>query len=103
MKRIYSFQEMQIDRKSSGHSQLGVILKYSSKLSEKKQPGKAISDFLLHQYNAPSNASAETRLELSLSELETVPHAPCSNDLAPMDFAVFSEIKSQLRGNQILV
>ena len=66
----------------------------------KKRPGKAISDFLLHQDNAPPHVSVETRLELSLLELETVPHAPYSPDLAPMDFAVFPEIKSQLRGKR---
>ena len=59
----------------------------------KKRPGKAISDFLLHQDNAPPHVSAETRLELSLLELETVPHAPYSPDLAPMDFAVFPRDK----------
>ena len=67
---------------------------------QKKRPGKAISDFLLHQDNAPPHVSAETRLELSLLELETVPHAPYSPDLAPMDFAIFPEIKSQLRGKR---
>lgn len=58
----------------------------------KKRPGKEISQFLLHQDNAPPHVSTETRLELSLLELETIPHAPYSPDLAPMDFAIFPEV-----------
>ena len=53
----------------------------------KKLPGKAISDFLLHQDNAPPHVSAETHLELSLLQLETVPHATYSPNLTPMEFA----------------
>ena len=66
----------------------------------KKRPGKAISDFLLQQDNAQLHLSAETRLKLSLFESETVEHAPYSPDHAPMDFAVFPEMKYQLRGKR---
>ena len=41
-----------------------------------------------------------TRLELSLLELETIPHPPYSPDLAPMDFAIFPQVKSQLKGRR---
>ena len=55
----------------------------------KKRPGMSISQFLLHQDNAPPHVSMTARLELSLLELETIPHPPYSPDLAPMDFAIF--------------
>ena len=59
---------------------------------EKKRPGIPISHFLLHHDNAPAYSAASTRLELSLLDLETVPHPAYSPDLAPMDFAVFPEV-----------
>lgn len=66
----------------------------------KKRPDTPISQFLLHQDNAPPHVSAATRLELGLMELECIPHPPYSPDLAPMDFSVFPEIKAQLRGQR---
>ncbi len=67
---------------------------------KKKRPGVPVSNFLLHQDNAPPHVSATTRLEISLMEMECIRHPPYSPDLAPMDFAVFPEIKAQLRGRR---
>lgn len=53
---------------------------------------------ILHQDNAPAHTAATTSLEIQLLGFETLLHAPYSPDLAPMDFAVFPLIKSQLRG-----
>ena len=66
----------------------------------KKRPGTPVHDFLLHQDKAPAHVSARTRLELSLLDLECISHPPYSPDLAPMDFAVFSQIKKHLKGRR---
>jgi hypothetical protein len=58
----------------------------------KKRPGRPISTFLLHHDNASAHTAADTRLEMSLMDLESVPHPASSPDLAPMDFAVFPEV-----------
>jgi len=53
---------------------------------------------ILHQDSAPAHRAKSTQLEISLLGFEILEHPPYSPDLAPMDFRVFPELKSQLRG-----
>lgn len=57
-----------------------------------------LGSVILHQDNAPAHTAASTRLEIDLLGFNIIEHPPYSPDLAPMDFAVFPFIKSQLRG-----
>lgn len=66
----------------------------------KKRPGMAqeLENIILHQDNAPAHTAVQTTLEIDLLGFERISHPPYSPDLAPMDFALFPAIKSQLRG-----
>lgn len=58
----------------------------------------ALDRIILHQDNAPGHRAESTQLEISLLGFEILEHPPYSPDLAPMDFRVFPELKSSLRG-----
>ena len=59
-----------------------------------------LDQVILHQNNAPAHTSQTTQLELDLLGFECLKHPPYSPDLAPMDFAVFPNNKSFLRGQR---
>ena len=67
---------------------------------QKKRPGIPIERYIFHQDNAPAHRADTTGLQLDLMGLKTIDHSPYSPDLAPMDFAVFPEIKAQLKGRR---
>lgn len=69
-----------------------------TKALQHKRPGVEISDFLLHQDNAPPHTACTTNLELGLLGLDLIEHPPYSPDLAPMDFKIFPVVKSMLKG-----
>ena len=50
-----------------------------------------------HQDNAPVHNSILVTNYLSKIGIKTVPHPPCSPDLAPCDFWLFSKLKENLR------
>ena len=54
----------------------------------------------MHQDNAPPHVSEYTQTELAIIGVECLRHPPYSPDLAPMDFAIFPEIKSNLKGQR---
>lgn len=56
-----------------------------------------LGNIILHQDNAPAHTAATTCLEIELLGFDLLEHPPYSPDLAPMDFAIFPFIKSQLR------
>lgn len=66
----------------------------------KKRPhmSQNLENVLFHHDNAPCHTAAATQLEIGLLGFEQIPHAPYSPDLAPMDFAVFPQVKAKLRG-----
>jgi len=66
----------------------------------KKRPHMDHDRIILHQDNAPAHRAESTQLEISLLGFEILEHPPYSPDLAPMDFRVFPELKSQLRGKR---
>ena len=64
----------------------------------KKRPDVNPEDFILHQDNAPAHTASATQLEIDILRFQRLRHPPYTPDLAPMDFHVFSEVKSQIRG-----
>jgi histone-lysine N-methyltransferase SETMAR len=71
---------------------LQVLRRDLARAVQKKRPGTSLSDYLLHQDNAPAHVSQMTRLEMVLMDLEMVAHPPYSPDLAPMDFSIFPQV-----------
>ena len=72
-----------------------------------KRPGIPLEHYLLHQDNAPpktnknnNNTAASSQLKIDVLGCGRVQHPPYSPDLAPFDFAVFPEVKSQLNGRR---
>ncbi|XP_025154440.1 histone-lysine N-methyltransferase SETMAR-like [Harpegnathos saltator] len=55
---------------------------------------------ILHQDNASSHISAQTRDFLRTEKVELIGHPPYSPDLAPNDFFLFPQIKNKLRGQR---
>lgn len=66
----------------------------------KKRPGMPLEDFNLHMDNASSHTAGATALELAVLGFGCVSHPPYSPNLAPFDFAMFPNIKSQLKGQR---
>lgn len=79
---------------------LQVLRRDLVKAIKKKRPAMAVDlgNIILHQDNAPAHTAASTCLEIELLGFDLLEHPPYSPDLAPMDFAIFPFIKSQLRG-----
>ena len=50
--------------------------------------------------NAPAHTAAATDLEIALLGFQRLSHPPYSPDLAPLDFAYFTMLKSSLRGQR---
>lgn len=53
---------------------------------------------ILHHDNARPHTAAKTMEAIDQLNFELLPHPPYSPDLAPADFALFPELKRQLRG-----
>ena len=68
----------------------------------KKRPAMTedIENIIYHHDNAPTHSASQTNLELSLLGFQRLPHSPYSPDLAPLDFAHFLALKSNLRGTR---
>ena len=86
-------------------SKVGILLVYFQLLSRdlmyalrKKRPYVNPEDIILHQDNAPPHTASTTQLEIDVLGFQRLAHLPYSPDLAPIDFRVFPEVKSQLRG-----
>lgn len=64
----------------------------------KKREHAEIENIIFHQDNAPPHRAHDTLMTIDFLGFERIDHAPYSPDLAPMDFAVFPRLKSDLRG-----
>ena len=65
----------------------------------KKRPELSqLENVLFHQDSAPAHTAATTQLEIGLLRFDQITHPPYSTDLAPTDFAVFPQVKAELRG-----
>ena len=62
----------------------------------RKRPEKIEQGWILHQDNARPHVSRETIEFFSKKNIETLPHAPYSPDLAPCDFWLFTQLKTRL-------
>lgn len=76
---------------------LQVLRRDLVKAIKKKRPAMAVDlgNIILHQDNAPAHTAASTCLEIELLGFNLLEHPPYSPNLAPMDFAILSFIKSQ--------
>lgn len=59
-----------------------------------------IEGIIYHHDNAPAHRAIDTQDTIDFLGMERIPHAPYSPDLAPMDFALFPRLKSDLRGKR---
>lgn len=59
--------------------------------------GDAFLDRIVTQ-DAPAHTASTTQLEIDVLGFQRLSHPPYIPDLAPMDFRVFPEVKSHLRG-----
>ena len=57
-------------------------------------------NIIFHQDIAPSHTAKHTQQELDVIGFQRLVHPPYSPDLAPLDFAYFPSLKSQLRGQK---
>jgi len=55
---------------------------------------------IYHHDNAPFNRAADTLETIDFHGMKRLEHAPYSPDIAPMDFALFPRLKSELRGKR---
>ena len=68
---------------------------------QQKRPEKTRNGrVLFHQDNAPAHRANVTQQFLRDNNIEVVPHAPYSPDLAPSDFWLFPTMKDPLRGRR---
>ena len=65
-----------------------------------KRPEKFEQGWILHQDNARPHVSREAMEFFSKKNIETLPHAPYSLDLAPCDFWLFPQLKTRLAGQR---
>ena len=65
-----------------------------------KQSWVPIEHYRLHQDNSPPQTAASTLLELDVLGFGRVHHLPYSPDLAPFDFDICPQVKSQLKGRR---
>lgn len=85
------------DRRLTGETYEDVLrTKFLPALLEKR-PKKAAA-VLFHQDNAPPHRAARVHQFFDDNNIEVVPHAPYSPDLAPSDFWLFPAMKDTLRG-----
>lgn len=66
---------------------------------QKKRPDVDVCDYVLHLDNASPRIQL-LQLEIDVIRFQRLRHPPYSPDLAPMDFKVFPEVKSHLRGHR---
>ena len=77
-----------------------VIRRDLTKALRRKRSGMEIEEIIYHHDNAPSHRAADTLETIDFLGMERLEHAPYSPDLAPMDFALFPRLKSELRGKR---
>ncbi|WAR01102.1 SLA4-like protein [Mya arenaria] len=66
----------------------------------KKRPGTDTEFMILHQNNVPPHHAHETPITIDIIGLERIIHRSYSPDRAPIDFAVFTRLKSELKGKR---
>ena len=70
----------------------------------RKRPDGYEGGFILHQNNAPAQASQEVQTTIQIQiEAEVLTHSPYSPDLAPCDFPLFLKLKGELIGRHFNV
>ena len=77
-----------------------VIQRQLQNAIQKKRPDAEIENFIFHQDNTPAHRAKNTLLTINSIGFERIKHSPYSPDCPPMDFAVFPELKKDLRGKR---
>ena len=80
------------------YSSFQVVRRHLTNALRKKRPHCEIENLIFHQDNAPAHRSEDTLMTIDFLGYERLQHPPYSPDLAPMDFAVFPRLKTELRG-----
>ena len=57
-------------------------------------------DWFLHHDNAPAHTALSVQQFLAKNNVTVIPHPPCSPDLPPCDFFLFSRMKGQMKGKR---
>ena len=89
----------------SGHTVTGrfyknSVLKKVKEFYNKKWPSKGWSGVHLLQDNASSDKCEIVKSFLAAEKVKVLNHPPCSPDLSPCDFFLFSMFKKMLSGNK---
>ena len=79
---------------------LQVIRRDLTQALRRKRPDLEIETIIYHHDNAPAHRAVDTVDTIDFLGMERLPHAPYSPDLAPMDFALFPRLKSEMRGKR---
>ena len=75
-----------------------VLREFRKRFLEKRPALFKSGQWHFHQDNAPVHNSNLVTDYLTKMGIKTVPHPPCSPDLAPCDFCLFPKLKEKLRG-----
>ena len=79
---------------------LQVIRRDLTQALRRKRPDLEIETIIYHHDNAPAHRAVDTVDTIDFLGMERLPHAPYSPDLAPMDFALFPRLKSEMCGKR---
>ena len=77
-----------------------VLRRLKEDIRRKRSELWSAGNWLLRDDNVPSHRALVTREFLAHNSIITLPHPPCSPDLAPCDFFLFSKMKMQLKGRR---
>ena len=84
----------------TGEAYARIIRDYLLPAIAQRRPEKSGGRFLLQQDNAPPHRALVVKSVLEEEGIEVLKHPPYSPDLAPSDYWLFSDMKSQLRGRK---
>ena len=84
----------------TGKAYARIIRDYLLPAIAQRRPEKSGGRFLLQQDNAPPHRALVVKAILEEEGIEVLKHPPYSPDLAPSDYWLFSDMKSQLRGRK---
>ena len=75
-----------------------VLREFRKRFHQKRQALFKLGQWHFHQDNAPVHNSILVTDYFTKMGIKTLPHPPCSPDLAPCDFCLFPKLKEKLRG-----
>ena len=76
---------------------LTLLVQFKDILKEKRRGNFTKGVLFLHD-SAPAHRALATQNKLTYLRFQSLDHPPCSPDLAPLDYTLFSGLKKQLKG-----